>query len=142
MKYIKFVIKLSFLFLFLSCSNIVYKYNNDVSSHHKKISLALKEANYISENEFYLIFTKGFLNSEIKILDEKGILFEDTITTKTSLIAKSFKLKYGFRYQIKLESLNDKILILPEKSKNYKYVYISKSKNKVFADFNNGKKIK
>ncbi len=142
MKHIKIISNLLFLFLFLSCSNVIYKYNDDVLSNHEKITLALKEADYISENEFYLIFTNGFLNTRIKVFDEKGILFEEVISTKPSLIAKSFKLKYGHTYQIELETLDEKLLILPEKNKNYKYLYISKSGKKVIADFNNGKKIK
>ena len=45
-------------------------------------------------------------------------------------------------YQIELKDQKDRVLIIPEKIKNYKYVYINKNKNKIIVNFNNGEKIK
>ncbi len=143
MKKIKsFILIFFFIFLLSSCSSIKYIYHVDEINNYEKISSALKNANYISEKEFYLVFTKDFFEFPVKIIENEKIMFDGIITTKSNNIAKSFKLKYNCSYQIELKDQKDRVLIIPEKIKNYKYVYINKNKNKIIVNFNNGEKIK
>ena len=46
-------------------------------------------ANYISEKEFYLVFTKDFFEFPVKIIENEKIMFDGIITTKSNNIAKS-----------------------------------------------------
>ncbi len=137
-----YIVIFSVILLISSCTSIKYIYNENKQANFTKISLALKNADYISNEEFYLVFTKGFNNKNIKIIENGNQIFDDIIETKSNNVAKTFKLKYDNNYQIELMDLNEKIIIIPEKVKNYKFIYISKIRNKFIINFNNGEKIK
>jgi hypothetical protein len=137
-KLINYLIILFTLVIFYSCSN--YKTVSFPASEDSVNKLNNMLKNVINENELFLIFTKDFDNSNVKIENNDKLVFEGLITTNDTGKAKVLKVDKNTKITITFKDIKKVLQINEAQMKLYKYIYIEKNKKKFVIEFNNGHK--
>jgi glutaredoxin-related protein len=104
----------------------------------EKISRSIKS---LKPNQLFLIFTKNYQNSRIKLYSDDLVLFDSTITTNLSGnlmgLAKAFKVDKESKIIIHFDDIKKPLTITPQQMKEYKLIYLIKEKGRVEIEFNN-----
>ena len=137
-KSIKYFVLVIVNSLFLSCSN----YNTVFSASSEDIiSRKAKVLEYVlKKDELFLIFTRVFDNTQVKVIENNKMVYDGLMNTDESGKSNVFKININSELTIFFDKIKKPLKITKEQMKLYKYIYISKNKNKITAEFSNGAK--
>lgn len=139
MKKLKPIIQLITILIFTSSCNS-YKLNYYPTSYELMDRKSNVLEDLIKKDELFLIFTKGFENTTVKLLENNNIIFDSSMVTKKNGRAETLKVNINSNLKIYFADIKKPLFIKSSQMKLYKYVYIEKKKNKVTVEFNNGHK--
>ena len=137
MKKIYFIIILVCFTLVACVTKYNFRFDNVDQVELGKITRSLEKANYLKENEMWLIFFTGFNNTQIIITENSKVKSDTIITSKENypFTANVFKINKNAIVEITSKSFSKSLIIQPENMLGYKSVYISKSGNKIEIHF-------
>lgn len=138
-KIIKLNVLMAFIIIILtSCNSYKFVF---FPSNEETISKVSKTTEYvIKKEELFLCFTKTYVNTKVKIMENDSVVFDGVMTTKRNGRAETFKINIYSKTIIYFEGITKPLEIDYEKKKLYKYVYLEKQNKKVVIEFNNGYK--
>jgi len=123
----------------LSCGNYKYLYGYTNDDYYKRVSKSLEYV--IEKDKLFLVFTKNYNDSKVKIIQNEIVIFNSNISTKENGIAEVIKVKINSEINIFLDKSKRPLKITSEQMKLYKNIYVEKNKKEVIVEFNNGQKI-
>jgi hypothetical protein len=121
------------LILFSMCSSYNVKYESYDTWMHKRAKIMsvewIKKIDATDEKYSVLTFTEGFNETNIKIINGNDTIFKGKISTIESMgYSSTFRIDNRFDTKI-LDSIKTRPIIIKKHIvKNYKNVYVSKSK--------------
>lgn len=120
-----------------SCSHYSYVFASTEKYTSEKASKSLLK--YIDEDELYITFTELYSNFDIKIYENDTLYINESITTgnKVKGIANSYKVNKNANITIFLDGYDKPIKINQKQMKLYKFIFVSKFKEKIKIEFDN-----
>ena len=79
-KLFEFLILFSTITTIMGCSNYKYLYGYATEDSYKRVSKSLEYV--LKKEEMFLVFTKNYDDSKIKVIQNDAILFEENISNK------------------------------------------------------------
>jgi hypothetical protein len=130
-------LNLLILFIFISCSsNVPVTFDNSkpyVTQFYDPTSIKLKAD---KSDTSIIFFTASFFNEKIEVKSGEKLIDKDTISTINQIgLAKHIVVNNSKIINVKIG--NKHVMVLPEKMKIYKFIYISKRGKKYFMEYSN-----
>jgi hypothetical protein len=134
----KIIIKSLFVFIILffsMCSHYNIKYESYDTWMHQRAKIMsvewIKKIDAVDAKYSILTFTNGFNETNIKIINGNDTLFTGELSTIESMgYSSTFRINNNFDTTIFDNNLKKPIIIKRSLVKNYKNVYVSKSKKR------------
>jgi hypothetical protein len=125
----------------ISCSSYKFTFVPIKEDTPEKLSSVL--SSYLKEDELFLIFTKSYKDSPIKIYENNEVKFDSLITTDDlgfKGIARAFKVNKNSEVIVFFDKLKKPLKISKYQMREYKRIYIERERNNIEVEFNNGAK--
>ena len=133
-KLVEFLILFSTITTMMGCSNYKYLYGYATEDSYKRVSKSLEYV--LKKEEMFLVFTKNYDDSKIKVIQNDAILFEENISNNKNGMSKVFIINKNSEVIVEFEGIKKPLNITVEQMKLYKHIYLENNKNKIAVEFN------
>lgn len=133
-KLVEFLILFSTVTTMMGCSNYKYLYGYATEDSYKRVSKSLEYV--LKKEEMFLVFTKNYDDSKIKVIQNDAILFEENISNNKNGMSKVFIINKNSEVIVEFEGIKKPLNITVEQMKLYKHIYLENNKNKIAVEFN------
>ena len=133
-KLVEFLILFSTITTIMGCSNYKYLYGYATEDSYKRVSKSLEYV--LKKEEMFLVFTKNYDDSKIKVIQNDAILFEENISNNKNGMSKVFIINKNSEVIVEFEGIKKPLNITVEQMKLYKHIYLENNKNKIAVEFN------
>lgn len=137
-KLVEFLILLITITTVMGCSNYKYLYGYATEDSYKRVTKILKYV--LKKDELFLVFTKNYANSKIKVIQNDTILIEENISNNKNGMSKVLIINKNSEVIVVFEGIKKPLNITVEQMKLYKHIYLENNKNKIAVEFNDNHK--
>ncbi len=137
-KLVKFLVLFIAITTMISCSSYKYLYGYATEDSYKRVSKSLEYV--MKKEELFLVFTKDYENSKVKVVQNEAVLFEGDISNNKNGMAKVVRVNINSEVTVDFEGIKNPLKITVEQMRLYKHIYLEKDENKIVVEFNDNHK--